>query len=91
MSSYNKYDLTIAIYTLVIGYAVSLWTPESDLNPEELGEYAQGDLLIPPGNFEARNGLRATSTHWPKGVIPYEISPYFSKYNVGDIIIVYIQ
>ncbi|XP_046663671.1 zinc metalloproteinase nas-13-like [Homalodisca vitripennis] len=61
------------------GDAVSKWSPEMDQNPEELGEYAQGDLLIPASDSEARNGLRAASTHWPKGVIPYEISPYFSQ------------
>lgn len=61
------------------GDAVSNWSPDMDLNPEELGEYAQGDLLIPATDSEARNGLRAASSHWPKGIIPYEINPYFSK------------
>ncbi|XP_054264060.1 zinc metalloproteinase nas-15-like [Macrosteles quadrilineatus] len=62
------------------GDAVSRWSPEMDLNPEELGEYAQGDLLIPAtSEREARNGLKAASTHWPKGIVPYEISPYFNQ------------
>ncbi|XP_050521742.1 zinc metalloproteinase nas-13-like [Daktulosphaira vitifoliae] len=59
------------------GEAVSTWKESSALNPEELGEYAEGDILHPTG--QGRNGLKATSSRWPKGVIPYEISPYFSS------------
>jgi hypothetical protein len=59
------------------GEAVSKWKETSQLNPEEMGEYAEGDILHPIGN--SRNGLKATSSRWPKGVIPYEISPYFGK------------
>lgn len=66
------------------GEAVSKWKETSPLNPEEMGEYAEGDILHPVGN--SRNGLKATSSRWPKGVIPYEISPYFCKYNINHII-----
>lgn len=59
------------------GEAVSKWKETSQLNPEEMGEYAEGDILHPVGN--SRNGLKAVSSRWPKGVIPYEISPYFGK------------
>lgn len=59
------------------GEAVSTWKETSQLNPEEMGEYAEGDILHPIGT--ARNGLKAVSSRWPKGVIPYEISPYFGK------------
>ncbi|XP_054263888.1 zinc metalloproteinase nas-14-like [Macrosteles quadrilineatus] len=59
-----------------VGDAVAKWSPDSDLNPEELGEYAQGDILFPP--TAARNGLKAASTHWEKGIVPYEIGPGFS-------------
>lgn len=60
------------------GDAVSKWKETSPLNPEEMGEYAEGDILHPIGN--SRNGLKAVSSRWPKGVIPYEISPYFGKF-----------
>ncbi|XP_050434322.1 uncharacterized protein LOC126841740 [Adelges cooleyi] len=59
------------------GEKVSTWKEGSAYNPEELGEYAEGDILHPIG--EGRNGLKATSSRWPKGIIPYEISPYFSS------------
>lgn len=59
------------------GEAVSKWKETSPLNPEEMGEYAEGDILHPVGT--SRNGLKAVSSRWPKGVIPYEINPYFGK------------
>lgn len=59
------------------GEAVSTWKETSPLNPEEMGEYAEGDILHPVGT--SRNGLKAVSSRWPKGIIPYEISPYFGK------------
>ncbi|XP_075218949.1 zinc metalloproteinase nas-7-like [Lycorma delicatula] len=60
------------------GAAVSQWNPENLVNPEELGDYAQGDILFRSNNESlSRNGLKATSARWPKGIIPYEISPYF--------------
>jgi len=63
------------------GEAVSAWKDGSPFNPEEMGEYAEGDILHPIGN--SRNGLKATSSRWPKGVIPYEISPYFGNRDVS--------
>jgi len=59
------------------GDAVSTWKETSQLNPEEMGEYAEGDILHPIGT--SRNGLKAVSSRWPKGIIPYEINPYFGK------------
>ncbi|XP_060842153.1 zinc metalloproteinase nas-13-like [Rhopalosiphum padi] len=59
------------------GEAVSTWKETSQLNPEEMGEYAEGDILHPIGN--SRNGLKAVSSRWPKGIIPYEISPSFGS------------
>lgn len=62
---------------IIAGDAVAKWNPDMETNPEELGEYAQGDILFPANT--ARNGLKAASTHWEKGIVPYEIGPYFSK------------
>jgi len=59
------------------GDAVSTWKETSQLNPEEMGEYAEGDILHPIGT--SRNGLKAVSSRWPKGIIPYEINPYFAS------------
>lgn len=58
------------------GKIVASYNPQtSDLNPEELGQYLEGDMLMPPNL--ARNGLIASSSHWPGGVVPFEISGYF--------------
>lgn len=61
------------------GLKVDGWSPESGLNPEELGEYAEGDILFSPSL--ARNGLYAHSSHWTNGIIPFEIKGSFSMYN----------
>ncbi|CAK9805559.1 hypothetical protein ANTPLA_LOCUS4568 [Anthophora plagiata] len=60
------------------GRRVAEWSENMTTNPEELGSYAEGDILFPLGN--GRNGLRANSARWPNGVVPYIISPYFSKF-----------
>lgn len=60
------------------GLLVASYDPnKNDLNPEEMGEYLEGDILIPP-SF-ARNGLVAVSSHWPGAMVPFEIRGYFGK------------
>lgn len=46
------------------------------MNPEEMGEYAEGDILMPQ---LARNGVREESQRWPNGHIPYMIEGHFSE------------
>ncbi|XP_011867256.1 PREDICTED: zinc metalloproteinase nas-4-like isoform X1 [Vollenhovia emeryi] len=58
------------------GLKVAQWREGMDVNPEELGEYAEGDILFPPSI--GRNGLAAVSARWPNGVIPFVLSPYFN-------------
>lgn len=58
------------------GDLVASYDPNTnDLNPEELGEYLEGDMLMPTSM--GRNGLIATTSHWPGGIVPYEISGDF--------------
>lgn len=57
------------------GELVSQWKPDSAINPEEVGNYYEGDILHIPNL--ARNGLKSLSSRWPKGVVPYEIGGYF--------------
>ncbi|XP_051160828.1 zinc metalloproteinase nas-13-like isoform X2 [Leptopilina boulardi] len=59
------------------GSRVAEWNVGMNVNPEELGEYVEGDILFP--SAMGRNGLKATSARWPNGVVPYMISPYFNK------------
>lgn len=59
------------------GLKVAQWHEGLDMNPEELGSYAEGDILFP--STMGRNGLKADTARWPNGVVPFVISPYFSE------------
>lgn len=67
-----------------VGRAVNDWLPEHGVNPEELGTYLEGDMLVP--GIEGRNGLVKTSSRWPKGVVPYVISNEFSSSSRNKIL-----
>ncbi|XP_065073301.1 zinc metalloproteinase nas-4 isoform X1 [Ochlerotatus camptorhynchus] len=59
-----------------VGKLVNSYDPDKDgVNPEELGSYVGGDMLInrPAG----RNGLADKSSRWPGGVVPFEINGNF--------------
>ncbi|XP_047538352.1 zinc metalloproteinase nas-7-like, partial [Vanessa atalanta] len=58
------------------GEAVANWTESSLMNPEEMGGYAEGDILIPQ---YTRNGVRDQASLWPKGIIPYDIDRRFNQ------------
>lgn len=47
------------------------------MNPEEMGDYAEGDILIPT---LARNGVKEETLKWQNGHVPYEIDSSFSKF-----------
>lgn len=56
------------------------------LNPEELGPYLEGDLLIPHGKkIMHRNGLIAHSARWSRGIVPYEIQGRFDEKEMAMI------
>lgn len=60
------------------GEKLARYNPDVDGgNPEELGSYLEGDILMPLG--QARNGLSATSARWPGGIVPYEIRGSFGE------------
>ncbi|XP_046819695.1 zinc metalloproteinase nas-4-like [Vespa crabro] len=59
------------------GSKVANWHEGMSVNPEELGNYAEGDILFPLEM--GRNGLKAENARWPNGIIPYMISPYFDE------------
>lgn len=66
------------------GSKVANWHEGMSVNPEELGNYAEGDILFPLGMN--RNGLKADAARWPNGIIPYMISPYFGKIEFVNIV-----
>ncbi|KAJ6637441.1 Zinc metalloproteinase nas-4 [Pseudolycoriella hygida] len=66
------------------GEILAKYNPEVDAgNPEELGSYLEGDILMPLG--QARNGLSATSARWAGGVVPYEIRGSFDAFQMNLI------
>ncbi|XP_030245735.1 zinc metalloproteinase nas-6 isoform X1 [Drosophila navojoa] len=68
------------------GALVDAHGQESMENPEELGTYHEGDILIPMRFREdTRNGLLALSTRWPGGVVPYEIKGTFTPQELDNI------
>lgn len=61
------------------GDRLAKYNPEVDtVNPEELGSYLEGDILIPV-EIQGRNALKNISAHWSSGVSYYEISGTFGK------------
>lgn len=58
-----------------VGQRVAKWLPESGVNPEELGEYFEGDIMSSP----TRNGMLDETYRWKNGVVPYEIGGSFGK------------
>lgn len=60
---------------LVTGAKLAQWNEKSLTNPEEVGEYFQGDIIQPL----SRNGLRNKLSRWPQGIVHYQLSPSFSE------------
>ncbi|XP_050311747.1 zinc metalloproteinase nas-4-like [Anthonomus grandis grandis] len=65
------------------GDKVDNWNATSDINPEELGEYAEGDIVFTKSKL--RNGLTSESSRWPNGEIPYQIDGYFDADSLSKI------
>lgn len=58
---------------------------ESSVNPEELGSYLEGDILVPLGKVATRNGVTTQSSRWPNGVVPFEIRGNFNARDMSTI------
>lgn len=54
-------------------------TAETGFNPEELGSYFEGDILMP--KIEGRSALADKSKRWPGGVVPYKFEGHFRKFK----------
>jgi len=50
----------------------------NETNPEELGDYLEGDILIPTTAGLGKSGLILEAYHWPNGVVPFVIDGNFS-------------
>lgn len=60
------------------GEKLKEWKIESGTNPEEVGEYMEGDIIMPKPL--GRSGIAAESARWPNATVPYEINGRFSKF-----------
>ncbi|XP_063889698.1 zinc metalloproteinase nas-4-like [Scylla paramamosain] len=56
------------------------WTPESLINPEELGEYFEGDILLPLPTM-GKNGLIDENYRWPEGKVAYHFHSDYTEDN----------
>ncbi|KAK4878763.1 hypothetical protein RN001_011269 [Aquatica leii] len=65
------------------GLALEQWTEESGMNPEEVGDYLEGDILFP--KKVSKNGLIRETARWVNGVVPYEITGKFTS-NDRDVL-----
>nr|CAI5862021.1 unnamed protein product [Callosobruchus analis] len=65
-----------------VGKRLENWNSSSS-HPEELGEYAQGDIVIP--RDLSRNGLISNTFRWRAGIIPYEIVGIFLPSQLSTI------
>ncbi|XP_065335874.1 hatching enzyme 1.2-like [Cloeon dipterum] len=70
-----------------VGEKVAAWHPYHRINPEELGSYAKGDILIPrdPPLEGVRNALVAAETHWPGAIVPYVIDGNYTHDELATI------
>ncbi|XP_068155186.1 hatching enzyme 1.2 [Drosophila tropicalis] len=57
----------------------------NEMNPEELGSYLEGDILVPQTDITMKNGLTTQSSRWPKGVVPYEIRGNFNSRDMATV------
>ncbi|XP_070072289.1 hatching enzyme 1.2-like isoform X2 [Drosophila takahashii] len=67
------------------GALVAAYNKNSKQNPEELGTYLEGDILVPLSYKYSRNGILEMSSRWPRGVVPYEIEGSFSTHDLDQI------
>ncbi|XP_011692995.1 PREDICTED: zinc metalloproteinase nas-4-like [Wasmannia auropunctata] len=79
----NAIELALRIPDNESGIKVSEWTVDMNMNPEELGNYLEGDIMVAEGT--ARNGAKDEKLRWPNGVIPYIIKGNFNTAQLNLI------
>ncbi|XP_012526656.1 astacin-like metalloprotease toxin 5 [Monomorium pharaonis] len=71
-NSDESYDMTPDEET---GARVAQWNKEMNVNPEEMGSYIEGDIMLTRNT--KRSGIIAEDLFWPNARIPYEIHGNF--------------
>jgi hypothetical protein len=62
------------------GKALTEWMKLKVGNPEEQGNYFEGDIIL---NLDKRNGITLPTLRWEKGIIPYKIGAGFCEFSVA--------
>ncbi|XP_034486696.1 low choriolytic enzyme-like [Drosophila innubila] len=66
---------------------VANYTEETDeVNPEELGSYLEGDMLVPSTLQMMRSGLPTVSHRWSQAIVPYEIKSRFEELELSTLL-----
>ncbi|KAK0159205.1 hypothetical protein PV328_010116 [Microctonus aethiopoides] len=66
------------------GARVAQWNKNLGVNPEELGDYAEGDILF--STPTTKSALAPEYYRWPGGRVPYVITGYFTSEEYGKIL-----
>ncbi|KAK0094646.1 hypothetical protein PV326_010378 [Microctonus aethiopoides] len=61
----------------ISGERVAKWNKNQGMNPEELGTYAEGDILF--SHPTEKSAYAESFFRWPGAKIPYKITGYFSR------------
>lgn len=59
----------LLLFVVVFLRAVQTFPIDGEVNPEELGEYLEGDIVV----VNTRNGVLNGSLRWGEGVVPFVI------------------
>lgn len=75
--------VTLSIFFVAFAASYSRQDVEEEENPEEMGGYFEGDIILTEqqiAKLNSRNGLLNVNNRWPNRLVPYEIfSGHFSK------------
>lgn len=70
---------------LRVGELVANYNPENSLrNPEELGNYVEGDMVM--RSERGRTALTSPTARWPDGIVPFEINGNFRNMCTGALV-----
>jgi len=65
------------------GTKVAQWNANMNMNPEELGNYLEGDIMV--SESTSRNGAKDPNLRWPNRIIPYVIQGNFNNAQLNLI------
>ncbi|XP_072377447.1 hatching enzyme 1.2-like [Diabrotica undecimpunctata] len=74
--------MMFTIYSILNAAPLDSWDESNSQNPEEFGEYYEGDIFMPHGG---RNGIVGEALRWNNGVVPFEISGYYNSKDLNLI------